>query len=344
MTAAGERPIGYYVHHHGAGHGAHAVALAQVMGHRLVGLGSGTPPTGWQQEWIPLPRDDRPEAEGDPTRDGAWHWVPHHHQGFTQRMRTIASWIASNDPAVLVSDVSAEVVALSALLGVPSVAVLLPGRRTDRPHCTAFDTADAIVAPWPAAHRQPWHEPWAAKIRHIGLLSRFEGRTAGDPHPDGRVLVVLPAGGHAFDPSAIEAAADASGRRWDVVGAASRPPGASPSTGRLVRWHGHIDDLWPLLVASSVVVGAAGSATVADIAAARRPAVLFAQDRPFDEQVEAVNHLERTAPVTAGRDWPDANRWPALLESTVALDGRRWSELHDGLAAERFATSLRTLA
>ena len=354
-AAAGGLPIGYYVHHHGAGHGAHGVALGRVLGDRLVGLGSGPIPNGWHSEWIPLPRDDRPEAEGDPTRHGAWHWLPHQHQGFTQRMRAIASWIAGNDPAVLVSDVSAEVVALSALLGVPSVAVLLAGRRTDRPHRTAFDTAEAIVAPWPEAHRQPWHEPWAAKIRHVGLLSRFEDRTAGDPDPDGRILVILPAGGHTFDPSAIEEAAKATGRRWDVVGAVPRPAvpnlptdrfeqGGSGPTRERVGWHGEVDDLWPLLVAASVVVGAAGSATVADIAAARRPAVLFAQDRPFGEQLEAVYHLERTAPVTACRAWPCADAWPAMIESTAALDGRRWSELHDGRAGERFAEALCSLA
>jgi hypothetical protein len=337
-------PIGYYVHHHGAGHGAHAVALARVLGPRLVGLGSGAPPPGWSGTWVELPRDDDPAPTNDPTRGGAWHWAPRRHRGFTARMRSIAGWVAACEPAAMVVDVSAEVVALAALLGVPTAAVVLHGERTDGPHRAAFATADALVAPWPAEHAEDHHRPWA-DLRHIGLLSRHDGRAVAPPVGDGRVLLVLPGGDHGLTVAGVEAAARATGRRWDVVGRpAGPPPPGDASEGSPVRWHGHVDDPWPLLCDASVVVSAAGAASVAEVAAARRPAVLVPQPRPFDEQASLARQVARWAPVMIPDGGPGeaawSADWPEAVERAAALDGEGWGRHHDGRAADRFAAVL----
>lgn len=334
MTATG-RPVGYYVHHHGAGHAAHASAVAHQLGERLTGLGSGPMPVRWPGPWIALPRDDEPVPGGDPTHGGAWHWVPDGHRGFTDRMRSIAAWIGEADPAVLVSDVSVEVSVLAQLLGVPSVPVLLHGERSDGPHRLALDPAAAIIAPWPRSHVQPWHQPWVSKLHPVGLMSRHDG-TPSSPAPNAakRVLVVLPSGGHAIEVDAVESAARASARAgwsWDVAGAATAPDRA------VARWHGPVDELWPHLQSASVVVAAAGAATVADIAAARRPAVLLPQVRPFDEQLAFAARLQGVAPVRVQSRWPAPTAWPALLDRVVKLEGTSWAELHDGAAATRFA-------
>lgn len=336
MTGGGaHRPIGYYVHHHGSGHAAHAVAVAGEVGTRLVGLGSGTMPDGWPGPWVALPRDDDPTPGGDPTRGGSWHWVPPQHPGFAARMQAIARWVGESDPVALVSDVSVEVAVLAELLGVGSVPVLLHGRRDDRPHRLVFDTAAAILAPWPASHVEPWHERWAPKLHPIGLMSRHDGRPSlPPPAGDRRILVVLPGGGHDFEPEAVEAAAQATaakGWSWDVVGATG-PPGGTAAV-----WHGHVDDVWPHLRAASVVVAAAGAGTVADVAAARRPAVLFPQRRPFDEQEALARHLDGRAPVRICSSWPTLGAWPDLLEEVAALDVTTWSDMHDGHAARRAA-------
>lgn len=332
------RPVGYYVHHSGAGHGALGTAVSAVLGERLVGLGSGGRPPGWRGRWIDLPRDDTPPVGPDPTRGGAWHWVPAGHAGFGARMRTLARWVADDDPAALVSDVSCEVTALGALLGVPTVAVVLHGVRTDRPHRTAWDSATALVGPWPAAHTAPWLAPWADRLTAIGLTSRFDGRPVAPPAADREVLVLLPAGAHGVAPAAVAAAARATapdGWRWTVTADPPPPPG-EPG----VRWAGRVEDPWPLLGAATVVVAAAGSGSVADVAAARRPAVLLPQDRPFDEQRAHAAHLAGTAPVVVADRWPAADAWPALLTRAAALDPTRWDPLHDGRGATRFAAVL----
>jgi hypothetical protein len=247
-------------------------------------------------------------------------------------MRRIAAWVAEARPAALVTDVSCEVAVLGALLGVPTVAVVLAGRRDDRPHRLAWDSADALVGPWPAGHREPWTEPWADRLTPLGLVSRFDDRPAPPPPATDRHVVVLrPRGDHRFDDAAIATAARATaphGWRWTVVGA----PDA------------HVEDPWDLLVEATVVVAAAGLASVSEIAAARRPAVLLPQPRPFAEQEALAGHLDGVAPVVVAAGWPAAADWPAVLARAAALDPARWDPLHDRAGAARFAAVIASVA
>lgn len=354
MTVPGEEsgPVGVYVHHHGGGHLAHATALRSVLGDRLVGFGSGPDP-GWDDRWVGLPRDDEPlQGPGvDPTRGGAWHWAPPGHAGYAERMRVIARWISYCRPAAFLVDVSAEVTVLASLLGVRTSTVLLHGERTDRAHRAAFAAADVVVAPWPDHHRRGWHDELGAKLVTVGFLSRFDGRLPTRPTGDGegRVLVVVPGGGHGFSVEAIEDAARVSGRPWDVVGplGPDGPPQEDPAgptrtagSAGTVTWHGPVADPWPLLCRAAVVVCTAGAGTVAEVAAARRPAVVLPQPRPFDEQFALALGLAGGAPVEVVDRWPAADRWPVLLDRVEQLDPAGWSAWHDGRGAERLAAAV----
>lgn len=334
--------VGCYVHHEGAGHGALGAALSSVLGERLVGLGSGGRPAGWRGRWIDLPPDDTPPVGADPRRGGAWHWAPPGHPGFAARMRTLARWVDDEQPLALVSDVSCEVAVLGTLLGIPTAVVVMHGCRDDRPHRTAWDSADALVGPWPAGHADPGLAPWSTKLTTLGLTSRFDGRARETGVEERTVLVLLPSGGHDIDAAAIDAAARATpGWRWTIAGAPF-PPEAGSGGG--AQWVGRVDDPWPLLGAAQVVVAACGSGSVADVAAARRPAVLLPQDRPFDEQRAFATHLDGEAPVVVAERWPAPGEWAGLLERTAGLDVGRWDALHDGCGAERYADLLAGLA
>ena len=66
------RPIGYYVHHHGAGHRARAMTIADAAGGRVVLLGTGLAGRTGEHGFIDLP-DDRMDdafdgADGDADR------------------------------------------------------------------------------------------------------------------------------------------------------------------------------------------------------------------------------------------------------------------------------------
>ena len=72
-------------------------------------------------------------------------------------------------------DVSVEVALLARLCGVPTVVVAMPGRRTDRAHRLAYDSADALLAPWPrGTHDSDWPREWTDKAWFVGGISRFD--------------------------------------------------------------------------------------------------------------------------------------------------------------------------
>ena len=76
---------------------------------------------------------------------------------------------------------------------------------------------------------------------------------------------------------------------------------------------------------------------LAEVAAARRPAVVLPQQRPHYEQFATGRALAHGSwPVVVAGDAAAAD-WPSLLKRAAGLDGQRWSGWCDGLAPTRFA-------
>lgn len=326
--------IGYYVHHQGRGHLSRLEAVAAHLRAPVVGLSALPRPAGWQGGWVQLPADDdpAPSAVDDVTAGGVLHWAPRQHPGLRDRMATIAAWVARERPSVVVVDVSVEVTLLARLCGVPVVVVALPGTRTDRPHQGAYDAADALLAPWPApAHAGDWPASWASKAWCVGGLSRFDGRTPPSPRVDDgtrRVLLLWGAGGRDVDASSVEAARRATpGWTWTE----RSPDRPSP-------------DLWAELCAADVVVTHGGQNAVADVAAARVPAVVVAQERPFGEQVATATALTRLGIAVGCTSWPTRERWPSILHEAHRRGGEGWSRWSSGHGARDAAGHLDALA
>lgn len=327
--------IGYYVHHHGRGHLSRLEAVAAHLRTPVVGLSSLPRPAGWRGEWVQLAGDDDPSpgTDDDVTAGGVLHWAPRHHGGLSARMAAIASWADRERPAVLVVDVSVEVALLARLCGIPVVVVALPGERTDRAHVAAYDLADALLAPWPApAHARDWPLSWTAKTWCVGGLSRFDGTPRAVRHPDEggprRVLLLWGAGGRDVDASQVEAARRATpGWAW-----VERSPGR-PSP-----------DLWAELCAADVVVTHGGQNAVADVAAARAPAVVIAQARPYGEQAATATALRRLGIADGHTGWPSADRWAEILDGAHRRGGRGWSRWSTGHGARQAAAHLDALA
>ena len=92
------------------------------------------------------------------------------------------------------------------------------------------------------------------------------------------MLVLSGRGGTELTLDQLAAAqAETPGWTWTVLG----PPGT--------RW---VADPWPLLCAADVVVTHAGQNAIADVATARRPAVIIPQPRPHDEQATTARALD----------------------------------------------------
>ena len=144
------RVIGYYVHHQGAGHLRRMESIAAHSHQDVTVLSSLPRPASYRGEWVRLAPDDQDPDPRDVTAGGTLHWAPRHDAGLARRSAQILAWLADARPALVVVDVSVEVALLVRLAGVPVVVAAMRGDRSDRPHVTAYDLADAPVAPWPA--------------------------------------------------------------------------------------------------------------------------------------------------------------------------------------------------
>ena len=334
--------IGYYAHHQGAGHVTRMQTIAAELATPVWGLSSAPEPAGWESGWTALARDDGPSSndpgrDRDPTAHGVLHWAPLHHEGLARRSEQIARWVVDCRPQALVVDVSVEVTLLGRLCGVPTVVVAMPGQRDDRTHRLAYDAADALLAPWPrGSHGRDWPSHWVDKAWFVGGFSRFDSLTPrAEPAPAERapadrrtVLLLWGAGGRSTREDQVRSAQEAT-PQWRWV---ERSPSTTPSA-----------DLWAELRRADVVVSHAGQNAVAEIAAARRPAVVVAQDRPFDEQRATVRALERWEIGVGCARWPAPQAWPATLELAMARGGDRWSRWSTGHGARTAADHLAAL-
>ena len=115
--------VGWYVHHHGAGHRTRAM----VVGRELVARGASVTLLGSDLDHpaahraslsavrlamdAPVDESSSP-SELDVVMHGSMHWAPLWHSGFRERMTTVARWVQVEEPDVVVVDVSCEVAVL----------------------------------------------------------------------------------------------------------------------------------------------------------------------------------------------------------------------------------------
>lgn len=325
--------IGYYVHHQGRGHLGRMLSVTRHLDTPVTVLSSLSPPAGCELPWVRLSRDDEGGAVADADAGGTLHWAPRHDDGLRERSLQIVRWVAQERPTLVVVDVSVEVTLLVRLTGTPVVVAAMPGARTDRPHRTAYDAADALLAPWPRGLGvERWPAEWSAKTHYVGAIGRFDDRTAPDrPAPDRtgagrRGLLLWGFGGGAPTDVQLEGLrAATAGWTWEVAGA-----GAVRSQ----------DEIWSALGRADLVVAHGGQNSLAEIGAARVPAVLVAAPRPFDEQAHTVRALDRAGIAVGLMEWPDADRWPALVERAQDLGGDGWRRWTSGDGAQRAAAAL----
>lgn len=326
--------IGYYVHHQGRGHLNRAMCIAKHLPVSMTILSSLCRPAEWHGGWVHLPRDDEPRPTGDTTAGGRLHWAPVGHAGHRARMAAIARWIDTTAPELVVTDVSMEVTTFVRLMGVPVLAVGLRGDRSDRAHQLGYDIADGLLLPWSVAFPEPaWPQRWLAKSHHVGAFSRFDDRTPATHDADGRpprVVVMLGAGGADVSQDQLaEAATELPDWNWQVLGG---PDG---------QWTA---DPWPLLCSADVVVTHCGDSAVAEVAAARRPAVVIPQGRPYGEQHATARALSHGRLAVVCPRWPQAHTWPTHLGAARALGGQVWSAWASGDGALRAARLIDSMA
>ncbi|WP_404476707.1 glycosyltransferase [Novosphingobium sp. BL-52-GroH] len=329
------RPIGYYVHHHGAGHRARADAIARACEWPVVMLGTNLGEAG-----IDLP-DDRPLSGGFDGVDAACfrpdalHYAPLDHDGVRERVARIGGWIAVARPALMVVDVSVEVAMLARLASVPTICVRLNGKRDDPAHLDAWRGASALFAPFHCRLEAPSTLAWVR-----GKTTYLPGITADTVTAipvARRILVVFGRGGQPGDGTLLASAARACPQwQWRVIGPAIAPADIPPN----LVFAGWVDAPEREIAQAALVVGAAGDGLVGAVMAADRPFVCIPEERPFDEQQTTARSLQALDAAIVLPAWPNGEAWPAVIAAALSLRSAPRRELHDAQGARKAAAWL----
>jgi predicted glycosyltransferase len=328
-----EPQIGYYVHHHGAGHGVRASRIAEALQVPITLIGSQLPtdlPAGVQR--LDLPGDT---AEGMIVeRFDALHYAPLAVEGVRQRMAMLAQWFAAHWPCVLVVDVSVEIAVFARLCSVPVIYVRQHGTRDDTAHRLAYESASALLAPYPADMEAPDTPQWLReKTTYSGWLSRFAGEPSTAPNR-GQVLIITGQGGTGLSVALIEAVARQSPERHFQV-AGGLPAGRSLPN---LEWLGRVPDPLQVMRSAEIVIGSASDSLVGEAASLGCRFIAVAEARPFDEQRQQARRLnELNVAVGLEQGWPPAARWRGILDQALTLDPEGWRRWADVEAASRAA-------
>lgn len=330
--SAQKRPIGYFVHHQGRGHAERCSAIARALPEDRPltifcardDIFDALPP---RAEIIRIP--SLFEDDGTPPRGmdriatpDTLHCAPLGWAGIRHATARITQWFAQADPALMVSDVSAEIAQLSRICSVPHVKILQHGDRSDPGHMAAYDGAAGLLAPFDAALAQPdWSEAMRRKTHFAGGLGvdvtsgdRAAARKRLGIGAEQHIVFVLSGGGGRGVPEApLSVGARATpDSLWLVAGAVAGEWHATPPAN--LRRLGWIDNVAEYLAAADVVISSTGNTTCAQVLAMGRPWLVIPEWRYFDEQAEKARALGREGLAVALPDFPaSAQNWRTAL-------------------------------
>lgn len=339
------RPIGYYVHHQGAGHLARARLLAGALDRPCILMGTFAGSAPGVPSFIDLP-DDRITGDFDgrdhaADRPLALHYAPLGVDGLRARMARIAAWAAQADPVLLIVDVSVEVALFARLLSVPTLVVRLAGERTDPPHLEAFRSAERVLAFFPQALDSAANPDWVrAKTDYLGFLAADPVADRADE--DGSIVVVYGRGGAGGSAPDLAAAARAVPERtWHVIGPVTGDAAGGPANLHL---HGWISDVGAFLDRAALVIGAGGDGLVSGVAARGKRFVCLPEPRAFDEQATTARALAALGAAVHCPDWPAPEAWPGVVRTGLALAPERIGSLAQAGAVRQAARHIGDLA
>lgn len=315
--------VGYYVHHHGAGHERRFRAIAAAAPDIEFVPISELPLHGG----VRLPSDVPAAAPDDPTAGGQLHWAPLDADTATLRLKTIVDWLDAARPTGVVVDVSVEMVLACRLAGVRTIAVRQHGDRTDAAHALAFGSSVRLLAPFPAEFETSTDPTLVGKTEHVGFIPPpgLPATVGRSPVTSEDVVVLWGRGGGTIPGRRLDAIAATTQGRVFCVGADVLDEDDPPASDGIVDL-GWVDDPRCLLVNRPVVVGSCGNNCVALVASYECAFVAVPQERPFDEQIRLAESLEAVGVAVLA---PEIDRCQAWREAIERAEHRskRWARL-----------------
>ncbi|WP_379921790.1 hypothetical protein [Erythrobacter sp. R86502] len=358
------QPIGYFVHHQGRGHAERATALLNVLvKQRPVEIFTArpdmfkglSPAIGVTQ--IPSlfePTGNEPDNMRCIPEPGITHCAPLGWQTIRDAMAALSSWFSAANPALFVTDVSAELGQLARLCSVPHVAVLQHGRRSDSGHMAAYESAVGILAPYAPMLEQDDRPSWMLAKTHYApglgvdvpsLPSRDEARRVLGLPLDLKIVCVIGGGGGDGLPSTpltLGARQDPHSRWFTLGKVTSEWHETSPGNLTHLGW---VQNAAEWIAAADRIVSSCGNTTVHTVLAARKPWIVVPEWRYFDEQLCKAISLEKAGLAAMSPHWPShRDAWQKLWEQAERIDTAWQAEFIDPDAAIKAADWMDGLA
>ena len=358
------QPVGYFVHHQGRGHAERATALLNALvNSRPVEIFTARPEMFRHLDpaigITKIPSLFEPTGVEPPNmrslpEPAIVHCAPLGWQTIRDAMAALTGWFSKANPALFVTDVSAELGLLARLCSVPHVAVLQHGRRHDAGHMAAYESAVGIIAPYARLLEQDDRPVWMRDKTHYApglgidvpaIPARDDARRALGLPMDARIVCVIGGGGGEGLPSApltLGARQDPHSRWFTLGKITSEWHETSP--GNLVHL-GWVENPRDWIAAADRIVSSCGNTTVHAVLAARKPWIVVPEWRYFDEQLCKAQALERAGLAAVSSHWPsDRGAWEELWAVAERVDTSFQTQFIDAAAAQDTAEWLDSLA
>lgn len=356
-------PVGYFVHHQGRGHAERAAAIANALAPqrdiRLFCARTDIFPTLHDRvEITEIPSlFEQPEGVADPQIDAqlpdTLHCAPLGWPTISRAIATITGWFAEENPALFVTDVSAELGQLARMASVPHVAVLQHGERGDPGHTASYRGAVGLLAPYARALEQTdrpgWMRDKTIYAPGVGIdCSRLSDKASARARlglgETAELVVVVGGGGGTGLPSApltLGARAEPE-TQWVTLGKIQTEwHETAPPNLRHLGWVNNPED-W--ISAADRLVSSCGNTTVHMIAAAGKPWVVVPEWRYFAEQLCKAEALDAAGVAAMARQWPaSAADWQRVWNAASLIEPERQRALVGKNAAQDAAKEIEAL-
>lgn len=362
MTRA-DGPVGYFVHHQGRGHAERAAAIANAISSRrpvrlfcarddifpelAPAVTVTTIPSMF--EWD---GEEFPALANMPTPD-TMHCAPLGRTSVTRAIALLAEWFATADPALFVTDVSAELGQLARISSAPHLAVLQHGERDDPGHMASYRGAVGLLAPYSETleqqNRPGWMRSKTIYAPGVGvdcsqLTDRDTARDRLGLSAELDLVVVVGGGGGIGLPSAplTLGARDDTDAEWITLGKINSewhetPPGN-------LKHLGWVDNPEDWISAADRIVSSCGNTTVHMVAAAGKPWVVVPEWRYFSEQLCKAEALDRVGAAAMTGHWPaSAQEWRRVWHAAATVRRDAQLALVDRNAAMLAANAIEAL-
>ena len=360
-SALSRRPIGYFVHHHGHGHAKRCLAIAHQLNPRPVSIFCAKPEifsnVPGNAEIIKIPDFHGKKARSEKLHDQpaclALDCAPVGVSAIREASGIIAAWLAQEDPALFVVDVSAELALLSRICSVPVVKIRMHGDRDDAAHQAAYSACAGILAPFDRLLEQAdWPDHLRARTFYTGGLIDTRHEVPGKAHarqslglPEHQQIFVIVAGnggvGIPIAPVTLAARAYPNAL-WITVGKTVRYGHETDfSNLKDVGW---VDNVTDYLAAADVIVATPGDTLTHEIARVGRPLICIPEWCYYNEQVRKAEALAAQNLAVYTPTWPASfGQWRTLVEQAQQCEISRQCQLVDDHAANRAAAYLEEL-